>query len=272
MRLAIFAMLAGCAMTANARAQGQSKSGQFLERSLTIAGKVHRYQVFVPAAQAAAGRPPIILFLHGSNERGDDNQQQTTVGIGSYVRRHQDDFPAIVVFPQAPTGKEWNQVAKVTLAQLDAAMQEFNADPDRVYLTGLSMGGFGVWDYALRAPERFAALVPICGGLVAPKRPSMSIAQLVAEPDPYAVAARKLKGVPTWIFHGAKDHVVPAEFSRRMDAALKTAGARDARYTEFPNRKHNIWNPTYLDTPELWTWLFAQQRQALPARDVKNIR
>lgn len=257
-------LLLGSAMTVGAQPRDSLKPGptlgQFLERSVTVAGEARRYQVFVPATSARAARPPVILFLHGSNERGDDNRKQTMVGIGSYVRRHQDEFPAIVVFPQAPAGKEWNQLADMTFAQLAAAMKEFGGDPDRVYLTGLSMGGFGVWDYALRAPDRFAALVPICGGLVTEKRPSMSIARLVTEPDPYAVAARELKDVPTWIFHGAKDHVVSPEFSRRMNAALNAAGARDLRYTEFPNLKHNIWNPTYLDTPELWTWLFAQKR------------
>lgn len=247
----------GCATTPDATA----KHGRFVERSVDVGGATHRYQVFVPAAHASAGKPPVILFLHGSGERGSDNQSQVPVGIGAYIRQHMDDFPAIVVFPQAPAEAEWNQVADITFAQLDAATREFNADADRTYLTGLSMGGFGTWDYALRAPGRFAALVPVCGGLVIDRRPSMNVAAVAGATDPYAAAAAKLKHIPTWIFHGAKDDVVPPEFSRRMHAALRAAGASDVRYTEFPDANHNSWDPTYQHTPELWPWLFAQRRK-----------
>lgn len=239
----------------------QRTSGEFVERSVDVGGVTHRYQVFAPASRAGGPKPPVILFLHGSGERGSDNRRQTEVGIGAYVRRHVADFPAIVVFPQAPEGSEWNQVVDVVLAQLDAATREFGGDPDRTVLTGLSMGGFGAWDIALRQPRRFAALVPVCGGLVAPGRPSMNVASVADEADPYAAAARKLRDVPVWIFHGAKDDTVPPEFSRRMAAAFKETDARDARYTEFPDASHNSWDPAYLDTPDLWPWLFAQRRR-----------
>lgn len=251
---ALLCLLAGC-VSAPSRS-----TGEFVERSVEVDGATHRYQVFVPAQAGKARKSPVILFLHGSGERGSDNRKQVEVGIGSYIRQHMQDFPAIVVFPQAPEDREWNQVADMSFAELDAATSEFNGDRDRTYLTGLSMGGFGTWDYALRAQDRFAALVPVCGGLVAPERESMNVAEVAGEADPYAAAARKLKQVPIWIFHGAKDDVVPPEFSRRMDAALKAAGAKDARYTEFPEANHNSWDPTYLETPELWTWLFAQRR------------
>jgi len=239
----------------------QRSSGQFVERSVDVGGATHRYQVFAPSSRAGGAKPPVILFLHGSGERGSDNQRQVAVGIGTYVRRHVADFPAIVVFPQAPEDAEWNQIADVVLAQLDAATREFGGDRDRTMLTGLSMGGFGAWDIALRDPRRFAALVPICGGLVSPGRPSMNVASLAGEADPYAAAARQLRDVPTWIFHGARDDAVPPEYSRRMAAALEAAGARDARYTEFPEAGHNSWDPAYLDTPDLWPWLFAQRRR-----------
>ena len=252
--LLMAAMLAACTSTPQ-----RPERGEFVAREVSVGGRTHRYQVFVPARDAVAGKPPVILFLHGSGERGDDNQRQLAVGLGPHVRAHAGDFPAIVVFPQAPEGGEWNQVADVAFAQLDAATREFGGDPDRTALTGLSMGGFGAWDYALRQPGRFAALVPVCGGLVIPRRPSMDVAAVAGEADPYAAAATRLRGIPTWIFHGAKDDLVPPEYSRRMDAALKAAGARDARYTEFPDANHNSWDPTYT-TPELWTWLFAQRR------------
>jgi predicted peptidase len=253
------AFIVACAwLLAACMSSPKPRGGEFVERSVDVGGVVHRYQVFVPAR---GGKRPVILFLHGSGERGDDNRAQVAVGIGDYVRKHADTFPAIVVFPQAPENGEWNQMADAAFAQLDAATREFGGDPDRTYLTGLSMGGFGTWDYALRAPDRFAALVPVCGGLVAPGRPSLNVAGVAATADPYAAAAAKLKHVPAWIFHGAKDDVVPPEFSRRMHAALQAAGAKDARYTEFPDANHNSWDPTYQDTPELWTWLFAQRRE-----------
>ena len=255
MLLLTLSMLAGCTSTPSRPA-----SGVFVEREVRVDGALHRYQVFVPARSATAAKPPVILFLHGSGERGDDNRRQVEVGLGPYVRAHRETFPAIVVFPQAPRDREWSQVADVSFAQLDAATAEFGGDPSRTYLTGLSMGGFGVWDYALRQSYRFAALVPVCGGLVMPRRPSMDVAAVAGEADPYAAAAARLHDIPTWIFHGAKDDVVPPEYSRRMEAALLAAGAHDARYTEFPNANHNSWDPAYSHTPELWPWLFAQQR------------
>jgi len=252
--LLVTILLAGCASTPQ-----RPERGEFVAREVTVDGRSHRYQVFVPARTAVQGKAPVILFLHGSGERGDDNQRQVAVGLGPHVRAHADDFPAIVVFPQAPEDSEWNQVADVAFAQFDAATREFGGDPDRTYLTGLSMGGYGTWDYALRQSYRFAALVPVCGGLVHPRRPSMAVAGLEGEADPYAAAAQRLRGIPVWIFHGAKDDAVPVEYSRRMDAALRTAGARDARYTEFPDANHNSWDPAYAN-PELWTWLFAQRQ------------
>ena len=248
-------LLAGC-VSASHRPDGQ---GTFLEREVVVDGATHRYQVFVPAAAASPGKPPVILFLHGSGERGSDNRRQVEVGLGPHVRKHAADFPAIVVFPQAPEGSEWNQIADVTFAQLDAATREFGGDPDRTYLTGLSMGGFGAWDYALRQSYRFAAVVPVCGGLVIERRPSMDVTGLEGEADPYAAVAQRLRAMPVWLFHGAKDDLVPPEFSRRLAAAFKAAGARDARYTEFPDANHNSWDAAYA-TPELWTWLFAQRQ------------
>lgn len=256
--LRMLAVLACTGMLAACTSTPRRTQGAFVERSIETAGVVHRYQVFVPA-QGGSGKPPVVLFLHGSGERGSDNQAQLKVGVGEYVRRHQGDFPAIVVFPQAPAEQEWSDVADMVFAQLEAATREFGGDRERTYLTGLSMGGFGTWDYALRAPGRFAALVPVCGGLVIPRRPSMSVAAVAGAADPYAAAAARLKDTPAWIFHGAKDDLVPPDYSRRMHAALQAAGARDARYTEFPDANHNSWDPAYLDTPALWTWLFAQR-------------
>ncbi|GHB99356.1 alpha/beta hydrolase-fold protein [Thermomonas carbonis] len=255
MLLAIVVLLLGGCVSTPPRA-----NGSFVERSIDIAGNTHRYQVFVPASAAGGHRPPVIVFLHGSGERGSDGIKQTQVGIGRYIRAHQDSFPAIVVFPQAPDESEWAGNAEMVFATLDAATREFHGDPDRTTLTGLSMGGYGTWDMALRAPGRFAALVPVCGGVVHPRRPSMGVSGLDGVGDPYATVATRLKDTPVWQFHGALDDVVSPDYSRQMDAALKTAGARDARLTIFPDADHNSWDPAYSQTPELWTWLFAQKR------------
>jgi predicted peptidase len=237
----------------------------FMEREVRVSGTTHRYRVFVPTT-TKAGKRPVIVFLHGSGERGDDNGKQLVVGLGPYVAKHADEFPAIVVFPQAPQDSEWHDNLAMTLAALEAATLEFDGDPDRTYLTGMSMGGYGTWEFALREPHRFAALVPVCGGIEGPdRRPTLQVTPVAGVADPFAEVARRLHDVPVWIFHGARDDVVPPEQSRRMADALKAAGAMDARYTEFPEANHNSWDPAYSQTPELWPWLFAQARTPLPA-------
>jgi predicted peptidase len=255
--LIVFAtvLLAACASAP------KRTSGAFLERSIDLGGKRHRYQVFVPSAQAGGSEPPVIVFLHGTGERGSDGAKPTRVGIGPYVRAHQDTFPAIVVFPQAPDDSEWSDNVDLVFAELDAASREFHGDGKRTYLTGLSMGGYGVWEMALHAPERFAALVPVCGAVKPPSDERALLVTAVAnEADPYAVIAKRLQRIPVWIFHGAKDDLVLPDDDRKLIAAFRAAGATDARYTEFPDANHNSWDPAYSHTSELWTWLFAQKR------------
>jgi len=254
--LLLAALLSACASVP------QRMSGGFVERSLTVAGKQRRYQVFVPATAAGGRTPPVIVFLHGSGERGDDGAKPTQVGIGPYIRAHLDRFPAIVVFPQAPEGCEWSANTDLVFATLDAATAEFHGDTRRTYLTGLSMGGYGVWDVALRAPTRFAALAPVCGAVRQPReeRDTLFVAAVADETNPYAAIAGRLRDVPTWIFHGAKDDLVPPTDDRLLIAAFRAAGAPDARYTEFPDANHNSWDPAYSQTPDFWTWLFAQER------------
>lgn len=238
-------------------------TGAFVAREIESDGTVHRYQVFVPASRFRKGKLPVVLFLHGSGERGSDGEKPTLAGLGPYLRQHTGDFPALAVFPQAPEDTEWTESAgKIALAALDASLREFGGDPDRVYLTGLSMGGYGAWELALQQPARFAALVPVCGGITVDwtdARPGLRAHSVADAADPFVATAQRLRDVPTWIFHGGKDDVVPPHQSRRMDAALKAAGARDARYTEFPDANHNSWDATYAHAP-MWDWLFSQRR------------
>lgn len=237
-------------------------SGAFVERSVTVDGASHRYQVFVPAAHLRHGAAPTVLFLHGTGERGSDGDKPTRVGLGPYLRTHMETFPAIVVFPQAPDGSDWKgTAAQIAFAALDAAIDEFGGDRDRSYLTGMSMGGYGTWELALMQPQRFAALAPVCGGLTAPREErDLTVTPLRDEADPPAALAQRLKHVPVWVFHGAKDNVVPPREDRLIDAAFRAAGG-DVRYTEFPDANHNSWDPAYSQTPELWTWLFSQRRK-----------
>nr|WP_233198639.1 MULTISPECIES: prolyl oligopeptidase family serine peptidase [Luteimonas] len=236
--------------------------GAFVRRVIRSGGRDDAYQVFVPAA--AHPRPlPVVLFLHGSGERGDDGERQTQSGLGPYLHVHAATFPALAVFPQSPEGASWEgDVATMALAALDAASLEFGGDVRRTTLTGMSRGGYGTWSLALRAPERFAALVPVCGGITPPGTRDdlgdLRVESVQDAADPFAEAAQRLRNIPSWVFHGARDDLVPPEQSRRMVAALQRAGAT-TRYTEFPDANHNSWDPAYA-TEALWPWLFAQRR------------
>ncbi len=233
--------------------------GHFVSRQLERDGIVHRYQVFLPSRRAGGERPALIMFLHGSGERGDDNRKQVEVGLGPVVRSRLDEFPAIVVFPQMHTDQaDLERFGDTAFAILDAVQAEFDGDPQRVLLTGLSLGGYASFELALMQPERFAAVVPICGGFDPPEAQFVARRKALGGVSSHDEAAQKLRGIPFWVFHGAKDDVVSVENSRQMVAALKRAGA-EVRYTEFPEAKHNSWDPAYA-TAALWPWLFAQRR------------
>ncbi|HEY5803403.1 MAG TPA: phospholipase [Lysobacter sp.] len=239
----------------------QDDSGRFVERELQFEGATHRFQVFVPSARAGGRHPPVILFLHGTGERGNDNQRQVAVGLGPHLRRHLVDFPAIVVFPQSPEGESWDGAnARMALAALDASVHEFDGDERRIVLTGISRGGYGVYELALMEPLRFAALVPVCGGITqSPGVPERLQVEGVAQaPDPFAAAAQRLQHLPMWLFHGANDTAVTPDQSRHMAEALRRIGA-NVRYSELAGVGHDAWDRAYA-TPELWQWAFAQRR------------
>ena len=252
--------LAGCSTMQAEINETVATDGQFVKRSVMLEGEPRTYQVFVPAHRNSSKPLPVVLFLHGSGERGSDGENQTNAGLGPYVRAHADDFPAIVVLPQVPENGEWmGKNVDMALAALDAATKEFNGDTKRTYLTGLSMGGYGTWETAITAPTRFAALVPVCGALLAPRAGrELYVTAVVGAADPYAAVAARVKHLPIWIFHGAKDDVVPPDDDRKTFAALKAAGA-NVQYTEFPDANHNSWDATY-NHDAMWTWLFAQRK------------
>ena len=239
--------------------------GRFLTRSTEIEGTTYRWQVFVPGAVLAGEDedPPVILFLHGAGERGVDGERQTEIGLPA-VLRERPDFPALVVMPQSPRNAWWGnpEIEAIALGALDAAVAEFGGDPDRTYLTGLSLGGYGTWAFAYRHPGRFAALAPVCGG-VSPVRSRIPVPPwhpaAVRPEDPWAETARVVSDIPAWVFHGADDRRVPPDESRRMVEALEAAGA-SPRYTEYPGVGHDSWVPAYREEG-LYEWLFAQRRR-----------
>jgi predicted peptidase len=231
----------------------------FLDRAATVAGHSYRYQVYVPAEYATRTDWPVILFLHGAGERGSDGMLQTTVGLAPAIRRDPSRFPAIVVFPQVPTDSAWSGApAEAAVVALRQTMAEYRVDTDRVYLSGLSMGGRGSWYVAYRYPTLFAAVAPICGWVTVNNRFASAPVVPADSGALYGALARQLRRVPLWIFHGEMDRVVPVTGSREPFAALKDAGA-NVRYTEFLGVDHNSWDAAY-GSREFVEWLFRQRR------------
>jgi predicted peptidase len=227
-----------------------------------VNGESHRYQVYEPAEYASSTqRWPELLFLHGGGERGSDGLLQTNVGLPSAIRSVPSRYPAIVVMPQVPSDSVWlGGPAQVAMAALDRTLAEFRTDPDRVYLTGLSMGGNGTWNLAYHFPERFAAIVPICAFISArPQLPASRPIVPADSGDAFAVIARRVRHLSIWIFHGEIDLVVSVTESRRAAEALAAAGA-NVRYTEILGGGHNVWDATYA-SPQFQQWLFAQRRR-----------
>lgn len=254
--LAALALCVLCALPLRA----QPVDTGFLNRTVSLEGQDYRYQVYVPADYAARTDWPVILFLHGAGERGEDGLRQTAAGLGPSIRHEAKRYPAIVVFPQVRAGLQWSGVqADVALAALARTLREFKVDPDRVYLTGLSMGGHGTWYIAYRHPELFAAIAPICGwtkdlagyGFLVPVVPA-------GTENPLQALAQRLAKVPTWIFHGEMDGAVPVRGSREAAEALGKVSTV-ARYTEYPGMDHNVWDSVY-GSESFIQWLFAQRR------------
>jgi len=228
----------------------------FLDRTVTLAGEAYRYQVYVPRGASPRDHLPIMLALHGSGERGSDGILQTEVGLANAVRRDPGRWRAIIVFPQARPDSSWqDRSANMALAALAREERAFQTDPRRVYLTGLSLGGNGAWYLAYHHPERFAAIVPVCGFVSAH---DVIPAIVPHAADPYRAVAERIARIPVWIIHGGDDPVVSVDEARRMAAALKAVGAQ-VYYAELSGVGHASWVPGYAD-PALATWLFEQHR------------
>ena len=223
------------------------------------------YRLFLPEDYGGDRSFPVLLFLHGAGERGQDNVSQLTVGIQRMFKAREDLLKeTIVICPQCPEGEQWvdrdwslgnystdsveeSRALRAALSILSLVESDYSCDENRVYAVGLSMGGFGVWDLLARHGERFAAGVPICGG---------------GDPG----KAEVLCEIPIWCFHGANDPIVPCEGTREMVESISQYGKERIIFTLVEDGEHDIWNRV-LSNPELIEWLYDQNLalRAVPA-------
>lgn len=215
------------------------------------------YRLLKPNPYDSNKKYPLVIFLHGAGERGNDNTKQLVHGMNDFASdKIMKSYPAFVIAPQCLEEKQWVNVSwsadkhtmpekpaeplRQTMDVVEALQKEFSIDKDRLYITGLSMGGYGTWDAIQRYPDRFAAAAPICGG-------------------GDVTGAEAFKHVPVWAFHGDQDTAVKVGRSREMIEALKKAGG-SPKYTEYKGVGHDSWSATYRDE-EFYKWMFAQKRQ-----------
>lgn len=198
------------------------------------------YLLYLPKKyeKAETKKWPLVVFLHGAGERGSDIKKVKSWGPPRLVEKGRD-FPFVMIAPQCPNGGFWN--IDHLLQLIKSTIKKHNIDEDRVYLTGLSMGGFGSWALAAKAPEMFAAVAPVCGG-----------------GDPRT--ASKLKDLPIWVFHGDADRVVPISGSQKMVDAIKDAGGEKVKFTIYEGVDHNSWTATY-ENEELYEWFLRNKRE-----------
>jgi predicted peptidase len=242
---------------AKAQDLSQYKKALFIREADTL-----RYRILYPPNYEVRKPYPLVVFLHGAGERGNDNEHQLDLGASLFLRDSvRKKYPAIVVFPQCPKDSLWNRFsapkADTTVAYnhsmnrlslstperlvkllMDSLVKNKIADKKRVYLGGLSLGGFGTYDLIIHYPNYFAAAFPICGQVNVKLYPEK--------------AAR----VPVWIFHGADDDVIPPGPDRELIKALNNVGAKNAKYSEYPGVKHNSWDNAFAE-PDLLPWLFS---------------
>ncbi|HET8753299.1 MAG TPA: prolyl oligopeptidase family serine peptidase [Salinimicrobium sp.] len=226
-------------------------------------GDTLNYRILFPKDFSEEKEYPLVLFLHGAGERGDDNESQLIHGSKPFLKNYKSgEHPAIVVIPQIPKDDFWvhadwvrengtsefifNYEEKptpsmgLTIALIDSLVLKDFVEEDQVYVTGLSMGGMGTFDILSRRPETFAAAIPICGG------------GIPEEAEKYA------ENTAIWIFHGAKDKTVDPQHSINMAESIKKAGG-NPKLTIYPNATHNSWDPAFAE-PDLLDWLFSQKK------------
>lgn len=244
------------------RRHPQQETG-FLNRTIQVKNVVYRYQVYLPEdwRHNDHKRWPIILFLHGRGERGSEGMWQTQIGLPEAIRDHPERWPFIVVMPQCAIDRFWTDrdMMAMAVAELDEETREFHGDPDRTYLSGLSLGGYGSWELAKQYPRRWAAIAIAAGGIFwsyAPERWQ----RISTLPDEYARAG---VNIPIWLFHGAEDNVVASRQDELLYTALKNQGGH-VRLWVYQGLKHDCWTRAY-NEPELPRWLLSHRRETRAA-------
>ena len=234
----------------------------FEARSIAFSGgeyvnELFRYRLLRPASVDAGARYPLVLFLHGADQRGDDNRVQIKhLGELMTTDEYRRRYKCFLLAPQCRAERPWVETPRafdraaprqppgpqmqVVINILDQVIRDFPVDTQRLYLTGLSMGGYGSWDLGTRLADRWAAVAPICGG-------------------GDELYADRLVGVPVWAWHGTDDEIVPARKSRRMIDAIRAAGGQP-RYTELAGVGHDSWTPAYTRDDGVLPWMFQQRR------------
>jgi predicted peptidase len=240
-------------------ARGQEKGWEEMLDKLIYKnkdGNTLPYRLLKPDNYDPKTKYPLVLFLHGAGECGTDNKAQLKNSVNEFAKAEfRKKYPCFFIAPQCPSmklgwsdfrsktgglSKVQSEPGRLAVELVESIQKEYSIDPNRLYITGLSMGGYGTWDIIARHPDMFAAAVPICGG---------------GDPS----TAEKIAKLPIWVFHGAKDPVVPAARSREMVEAIKKAGG-EAKYTEYPNVQHNSWVNAYKDA-DMMKWLFEQKKK-----------
>jgi len=216
--------------------------GSFEAKSLTVRGTTYLYSVYLPPTYRPGQRWPVILALHGANSRGTEGVLPRNQRLAEAVRRHPERYPALLVLPQCPPGRDWSgEVAEFALQALERTLSEYEGDPSRVYLAGEPIGTHGTVRFAARRPERFAAVLA------------------VSEHSADRAVAERLKGMPLWMWHGEADTEVPMSESLAFLQLFKAVGNTTVRYTELSGLGHDIFDTVYLDAA-VSTWLFDQRR------------
>ena len=234
---AVLCVLALCGLMPVVNAQTDNQQDQSFKRIISKEVSA-KFVLSLPKDYAKNKKQkwPLVMFLHGSGERGDDLAKVKVHGPPKLAAKGKD-FPFILISPQCPENEWWNN--ETLNALLDTIVEKYRVDESRIYCTGLSMGGFGTWSLAIQFPKRFAAIAPLCGG-----------------GDTRQV--HKIAKVPVWCFHGAKDTSVPIEEDQKMVDQLKKDGG-NVKFTIYPEASHDCWTETY-DNPEFYEWLLAQSK------------
>jgi predicted peptidase len=219
----------------------------FLFEKVTVQGHERRFAIYVPREYDRSHAWPLIVFLNGSGECGEDGQRQMTQGLAPAILNDPNSWPFLVVFPQKPdVPSSWLDHDDLVMATLRFARERYRVDPDRIYLTGLSQGGAGSWAIGAKHAELFAAIAPVCG---------------FGDPDE---VAKPLAKTPLWAFHGKLDDVVAPEREAVLVEAMKAAGG-DPKFTLYPDLNHGCWDRVYRDE-ELGTWFLENARRRKPRR------